>query len=167
MKTAKVIDALENWSPKGLCDNVLVSHKGNKTFIGCVIGCMIVEFLTTPEGKKYLKEDGRSKTKYIHDKLYLNTVIDRDLKNLFCNYFDITDREADAIVYYNDHILTIAFNINGPLAPIFKRCEQLIPRNLRELLTQLRWKYEHILRQGDPLTYPIVWPARRLMVNDE
>jgi len=58
MKVKKMCDALDYWSPRGLCRDVLVEANGDhRKSIGCAVGALTREVLSKPEGKAALKAE--------------------------------------------------------------------------------------------------------------
>lgn len=57
MNIQRIVAALNNWSPQGLCDGVLLSTGEAKTNTeACATGCLALEFLFSKDGEDYLKQ---------------------------------------------------------------------------------------------------------------
>lgn len=141
MKTSKIIAALEGWSPTGLCSGELIKQNGVKAnTVGCAVGCMTLEFLTTDEGKNFLEKELMTKKDYVHKRLIGEGSLDSDLGPEVKAHFNITEELVCKIMGFNDSVLIEETTDLNPSCTTND-----LPRDLRRTITRLRKRHENFL----------------------
>lgn len=141
MNTKRVITALKNWSPKGLCGGTLVQKNGDPAKTeACSVGCLALDFATSKEGKKFFKKVRRSQKNFIKNYLYNESTLDDDLPfvQAMNEHYGVDNSLMDSIMSYNDNCI----DNNGEAKVNYCGNNQtLIPPSVRKTIYSLRKKF--------------------------
>ena len=147
MNEAKVIKALVDWSPHGLCDGMLVRRNGEQSKTeACAVGALALGFLYSPEGDKFV---GKAETdlanfveRYLDQQEELPAGIFRgedeneeiipgsDIVDAMSDFYEMDSSAIDDIMAYNDNC------IEG------KDHGDALPPGVRDTIKNLRQKFQ-------------------------
>jgi hypothetical protein len=140
VKKERIIRALKNWSPKGLCAGTLVQKNGDpKKTEACAIGCLSLDFVTSAAGKKWCRSQRRSMKSFIGSVLYekstLNEMDDEDSAFLGAmrKYYGIDGALEFAMMSFNDGCVDRKGRPNAE--------HKVVPASIRRTIYSLRKKF--------------------------
>ena len=151
MNSRKINEAIQKYSPHGLCSDVLL----NKDNISCVIGCLILDTFNSLSKKELLKFDNTTsnvnkiKSSFIKNNVLNNKVIPKDSYNTnllktIKDRFNINEYDINILMSYNDAIyFNTTFNEVFDDDQFSKNYFATIPRSIRRLVYNLRKKYNN------------------------
>lgn len=141
MNTKRVVAALKNWSPNGLCTGQLVLANGEKSKTeACAIGCLTLEFAFSKEGEKLFKKHDRSRHYFIKNRLYGNAGLDKDhfITKGMREYFGLTTEAESEIMCYND----VCDGTKDTKPGTLLRYNNCVPISVQKTIYSLRKKYD-------------------------
>jgi len=133
MRTGKIIEALEKWSPKGLCSGLYFAKQtpDKRRTEACAVGCLVAEAATSPEGRKYLAKNHNVNS--VIKAFKEGYVSEYNLSPLIDQKFDLDPKQRERIINFNDSCLELTST---------KIKNNKLPRDLKRTIVRLRKLYE-------------------------
>jgi hypothetical protein len=145
MKTERVIKALKDWSPRGLCGGTLVQKNGEKANTeACAIGCLTMEFATSRRGREFFQKTGKNRKNFLHKHIYGNgTVPNGKFRQAMQKYFGIDQNLESAMMSYNDSCVEADGGTDED--PDM----DAVPTQVRKTIYSLRKRYEKFVAKWE------------------
>jgi hypothetical protein len=151
----RIIKALEEWSPNGLCTGTMIARNGRKeNTIGCTVGALMLglpdRVLPFP-----LKDLGpESKTNAIkHGVFYYKTATATKVHDgtdgqttAFEKYYGLSEEDTSNLIKYND--VCDGQGYKQDLKDSLPETAPGIPRKVLQTISRLRQRYERLMDTG-------------------
>jgi len=148
MKTGKIIEAIEKWSPKGLCADSFVLKNGDKRRTeACSMGCLLLETLYYTEAGVSLRQKYEVKKRIPHNVLE-DIINNNQLTDAAYETFGLDEGYAEDIIRYNDTCLESTEEKllhSSDKRSAIDDAEERLPRALKRCIKRLRKQYDAFL----------------------